>query len=90
MSLCGTDQDKKRLLNRLKKIEGQIRGIEGMVERECGCIEVLRQINSATGALRGAWNQVVGEHLRGCVSRADSKHNKIIIDELIEHLQKIK
>lgn len=90
MSLCGTDQDKKRLLGRLKKIEGQVRGLQAMVEKDRPCIEVLRQITSVNGALRGVWTQLVGDHLRGCVSRAALHKDQTIIDELIDHLQKIR
>ena len=90
MSLCGTDQDKERLVNRLRRIEGQVRGLCNMIESDRNCMEVLQQITSATGALRGVWLQVVGDHMRGCVSRAAADNDENLIDELIEHLQKIR
>jgi DNA-binding FrmR family transcriptional regulator len=90
MSLCGTDQNKKQLLLRLRKIEGQVRGLHKMVEQDRNCIEVLRQITSVTGALRGVWTELVGEHLRGCVTRAVQTDDHAIIDELIDHLRKIR
>jgi CsoR family transcriptional regulator, copper-sensing transcriptional repressor len=90
MSLCGTDQDKKRLVSRLRRIEGQIRGLCGMVDQDRDCMEVLRQIASASGALRGVWTQVVGDHLRGCISKAEVQEDGRLIDELVEHLQKIR
>lgn len=90
MSLCGTDQDKERLINRLRRIEGQVRGLSNMVEKDRDCIEVLQQITSATGALRGVWMQVVGDHLRGCVTKAAIDNDEKLIDELIEHLHKIR
>ncbi|MDO5673947.1 MAG: metal-sensitive transcriptional regulator, partial [bacterium] len=55
MALCGTDQDKERLVKRLNRIEGQIRGLRGMIEADKDCIEVLRQVVSVSGALRGVW-----------------------------------
>jgi len=61
-----------------------------MVEQDRGCIEVLQQITSAMGALRGVWIQVVGDHLRACVSKAAMANDEKLIDELIEHLQKIR
>jgi DNA-binding FrmR family transcriptional regulator len=61
-----------------------------MIEQDRDCIEVLQQITSATGALRGVWLQVVGDHLRGCVSKAVAENDEKLIDELIEHLQKIR
>lgn len=90
MSLCGTNQDKERLVSRLRRIEGQVRGLCGMVEQDRDCIEVLQQITSVSGALRGVWVQMVGDHLRGCIARAAMEQDDKLIDELIDHLQKIR
>lgn len=90
MGLCGTDQDKERLVSRLRRIEGQVRGLCGMVEQDRDCIEVLQQITSVSGALRGVWTQIVGDHLRGCIAKAAMDRDDLLIDELIEHLQKIR
>ncbi|HBG17798.1 MAG TPA: CsoR family transcriptional regulator [Desulfobulbaceae bacterium] len=90
MSLCGTDQDKERIVKRLRRIEGQVRSLCTMVEEDRDCIEVLRQINSATGALRGVWTQVIGDHLRGCIAKSMVEHDEKLIDELLEHLEKIR
>lgn len=92
MSLCGSDQDKERLLKRLYRIEGQVRGLCGMIEKDRDCIEVLRQIASATMALKGVWVQVMGDHLRGCVKQAvlDGENSDPLIDELTELLQKVR
>jgi DNA-binding FrmR family transcriptional regulator len=90
MSLCGTDQDKHRVIQRLRRIEGQVRGLATMVEQDKECIEVLRQINSVTGALRGVWVQVIGDHLRGCIAKSLVDHDEQLIDELMEHLKKIR
>jgi DNA-binding FrmR family transcriptional regulator len=90
MSLCGTDQDKERLVSRLRRIEGQVRGLCGMVEQDRDCIEVLQQITSVSGALRGVWVQMVGDHLRGCIAKAAMDQDDNLIDELIDHLQKIR
>lgn len=90
MSLCGTDQDKERLVSRLRRIEGQVRGLCGMVEQDRDCIEVLQQITSVSVALRGVWVQMVGDHLRGCIAKAAMDQDDKLIDELIEHLQKIR
>jgi CsoR family transcriptional regulator, copper-sensing transcriptional repressor len=90
MSLCGTDQDKMRVVKRLRRIEGQVRNLCTMVEQDKDCIEVLRQINSATGALRGVWTQVIGDHLRGCIAKSLIDHDEKLIDQLMEHLEKIR
>jgi DNA-binding FrmR family transcriptional regulator len=90
MSLCGTDQDKERVVKRLRRIEGQVRGLSTMVEQDKDCIDVLRQINSVTGALRGVWTQVIGDHLRGCIAKSMIDHDEKLIEELMDHLQKIR
>jgi CsoR family transcriptional regulator, copper-sensing transcriptional repressor len=90
MSLCGTDQDKDRLLKRLRRIEGQVRGLASMVEQDKDCIDVLRQINSVSGALRGIWMQIIGDHLRGCISKSLLQQDEKLIDELMEHLSKLR
>lgn len=90
MSLCGTDQDKDRLLKRLRRIEGQVRGLAAMVEQDQDCIDVLRQINSVSGALRGIWMQIIGDHLRGCISKSLLQQDEKLIDELMEHLSKLR
>lgn len=92
MGLCGTDQDKKRLVTRLKRIEGQIRGVSKMIEQDKDCMDVLRQVTSVSGAMRGVWLQIVGDHIRGCVQNAslDVINRDQLIDELMEHLAKIR
>lgn len=92
MALCGTDQDKERLIKRLNRIEGQVRGLCAMIGDNRDCIDVLRQVVSVSGAIRGVWTQIVGDHLRGCIKDAtlqdgDSDH---LIDELVEQLGKIR
>ncbi|MDA3834857.1 MAG: metal-sensitive transcriptional regulator [Spirochaetales bacterium] len=92
MALCGTDQDKQRLVSRLKRIEGQVRGLCAMIENDRDCMEVLRQVTSASGALRGVWLQITGDHIRGCLQNAslDMTNRDKLIDELMEHLGKIR
>lgn len=92
MGLCGTDQDKQRLINRLNRIEGQVRGLCTMIENDRDCMEVLRQVTSTSGALRGVWLQITGDHIRGCLQNAslDTGNRDTLIDELMEHLGKIR
>jgi len=92
MSLCGSDQNKKRLVKRLNRIEGQVRGLCRMVESDRDCVEVLRQVVSVSGAVRGVWLQIVSDHLRGCIQRSsmENENQSQLIDELIDHLNKIR
>lgn len=92
MGLCGTDQDKKRLVTRLNRIEGQVKGLRKMVEQDKACMDVLHQVTSVSGALRGVWQQIIGDHIRGCLQNAslDVINRDQLIDELMEHLGKIR
>ena len=93
MALCGTDQDKERLIKRLNRIEGQIRGLINMIENDRDCMEVLRQVVSVSGAIKGVWTQIVGDHLKGCIKKAtlnDDNSSNLLVDELVDHLGKIK
>lgn len=92
MGLCGTDQDKKRLITRLNRIEGQVKGLRKMVEQDKACMDVLHQVTSVSGALRGVWQQIIGDHIRGCLQNAslDVVNRDQLIDELMEHLGKIR
>jgi len=90
MSICRNEPEKKKITARLRKIEGQVRGLQNMIESDRECIEVLRQIASVSGALHSVWVQVVGDHLKGCISQALAKKDESLVDELIEHLKKVK
>ncbi len=91
MALCGNDQDKERLVKRLNRIEGQIRGLARMVNENADCIDVLRQVASASGAIRGIWLQIVGDHIKGCITNAtiNNENTDQLVDELINNLKKI-
>ncbi len=63
----GYIEDKQRYLNRLKRIEGQARGIRTMVDDEKYCIDILTQISALTSALEAVAVGLLGDHLRHCV-----------------------
>jgi DNA-binding FrmR family transcriptional regulator len=66
----GYISDKKRYLDRLKRIEGQARGIHRMVEEEQYCIDILTQVSAHTAALQGVGLGLLDDHLRHCVADA--------------------
>ena len=66
----GYSADKESVLKRLKRIEGQVRGIERMVEEDTYCIDVLTQVSAATKALQSVALILVGDHLNHCVADA--------------------
>lgn len=66
----GYEADKDAYLRRLKRIEGQVRGIAGMVEEDRYCIDVLTQISAVTRALQGVALGLLDEHMQHCVAGA--------------------
>ena len=66
----GYSQDKDEYLKRLRRIEGQIRGLQRMVETDTYCIDVLTQVSAATKALQSVAVGLLDEHVRHCVSDA--------------------
>jgi DNA-binding FrmR family transcriptional regulator len=63
-------QDKEAILKRLRRMEGQVRGIQQMVEEDRYCLDVVTQVNALTAAAREVALQVLADHLRGCVTDA--------------------
>jgi CsoR family transcriptional regulator, copper-sensing transcriptional repressor len=66
----GYTMNRTDYLNRLRKIEGQVRGLQRMIENDEYCIDVLTQVSSVTAALQGVAIGLVDEHLRHCVMQA--------------------
>lgn len=68
--MAGYTMNKKDLEDRLRRIEGQVRGIQRMVDEDQYCIDVLTQVNSATAALRSVGMGLLDEHVRHCVKES--------------------
>lgn len=88
MALCGDDHLK--LIARINRIEGQVRGLKKMVEEDRECLHVLKQIAAASGALRSLGSLILEDHLKGCVSTAiQTRDNESkLISEVIEIFNK--
>ena len=84
-----SDKDKKDLVNRLSRIEGQIRGIKRMIEEDAYCIDVLRQSTAATAALNSFNKVILANHIRTCVKENVESGNDEVIDELVDTIQKL-
>jgi len=78
-----------RLLNRLSRIEGQIRGIRGMVEKSCYCPDILRQAAAANAALNAFCRELLSQHIRTCVADDIRSGQDETLDELMETIQKL-
>ncbi|MCH3998766.1 MAG: metal-sensing transcriptional repressor [Lachnospiraceae bacterium] len=77
------------MITRLKRIEGQIRGIEKMVENDAYCPDILIQVSAATSALNSFNKTLLGCHIRGCVAQDIRDGRNETIDELCNVLQKL-
>jgi DNA-binding FrmR family transcriptional regulator len=79
---------------RLKRIEGQIRGVQKMIEDKRYCIDILTQLSSVVGAIRSVEENILDRHLKGCVQQSFTKGNsherQAKIDEVIEVLKKFR
>ena len=84
-----TDDEKKRLMNRLSRIEGQIRGIKGMVEKDAYCADILIQSAAVNAAVNAFNKELLASHIRGCVARDIRDGKDEVIDELVATLQKL-
>jgi DNA-binding FrmR family transcriptional regulator len=84
--MVGYQEDKEKLLKRLARIEGQVRGVAKMVEEERYCIDVLTQIGAIQAALDKVALGLLDEHTRHCVVEAEGEERIEKVDELMAAL----
>ena len=84
-----SEEEKKKLMNRLKRIEGQIRGIEGMVEKDAYCPDILIQVSAVNAALNSFNKELLAKHIKTCVVDDIKEGHDETIDELVKVLQKV-
>ena len=84
-----TEEEYTKLIHRLNRIEGQIRGIRGMVERSAYCPEILVQVAAANAALNSFNKVLLANHIRTCVADDIRAGKDEVIDELVRTLQKL-
>lgn len=84
-----SDEQKKALLNRLKRIEGQVRGIQSMLENDAYCNDVLMQSAAVNAAMNAFNRELLASHIRTCVARDIREGHDEVIDELVTTLQKL-
>ena len=84
-----SEEEKKKLMNRLKRIEGQIRGIKGMVEKDAYCADILVQSAAVNAAVNAFNKELLAHHIKGCVARDIREGKDDVIDELVATLQKL-
>ncbi|MBE6763571.1 MAG: metal-sensing transcriptional repressor [Ruminococcaceae bacterium] len=81
--------EKKALIHRLNRIEGQLRGIGRMVEEDAYCVDVLMQVSAVTAALNAFSKELLAAHIRTCVANDIRDGQEASTEELIAVLQKL-
>ena len=82
-------EEYKALLNRLRRIEGQVRGIRGMLEKDAYCVDILVQVAAANSALNGFSKELLGQHIRTCVADDLKAGETQKLDELLQLLPRL-
>ena len=82
-------EEYRRLIHRLNRIEGQVRGIRGMLEKNAYCTDSLAQVAAANAALNAFSRELLAEHIRTCVAQDIRDGKDATIDELLSTLQKL-
>ena len=83
------DSERRDLMNRLKRIEGQVRGLQRMLEEDAYCPEILTQASAVNSALNSFCRVLLTNHLRTCVSEDIRAGDDAAIDEFVKMLQKL-
>ena len=84
-----TDEEKKKLINRLNRIEGQVRGIRGMIEKDAYCADVLVQSAAVNAAINSFNKDLLSRHMHSCVVRDIKNGDEEVIDELMKLITKL-
>lgn len=84
-----SEKEYKDLVHRLNRIEGQIRGIKGMVEKDIYCTDILVQVAAVNAALNSFNKVLLASHIRTCVAQDIREGKEETIDELVTILQKL-
>ena len=83
------EEERRALVNRLSRIEGQIRGIKGMLEKDAYCMDIFTQSSAVTAAMEGFNRELLSSHIRTCVVRDIRSGDDAAPDELVELIQKL-
>lgn len=84
-----SEKEYKDLINRLNRIEGQIRGIKGMIEKDAYCTDILTQVSAVSAALNSFNRVLLSNHIKTCVINDIREGKEEIVDELLVTLQKL-
>ena len=83
-----SEKEYKALMHRLARISGQVRGVQGMIEKDAYCVDILTQIAAIQAALNGLSREILESHIRTCVANDLRAGRDEIVDELMDTLRK--
>ena len=83
------EAERRALINRLNRIEGQIKGIRGMVEKDAYCPDILVQVAAVNSALHAFNRELLSSHLKSCVVNDIREGNEDVVDELCRVFEKL-
>jgi DNA-binding FrmR family transcriptional regulator len=84
-----SNDEKRNLINRINRIEGQLRGIKQMVEGDIYCDDILIQISAAANSMKSLGRILLNNHMKSCVKDELLKGNDSIIDEVVNSFSKL-
>ena len=84
-----SEKEYKDMMNRLSRIEGQVRGVKGMVENDAYCVDILTQVSAITSALNSFNKVLLANHIKTCVANDIREGKNEKVDELVVTLQKL-
>ena len=84
-----SDGELKKLTNRLNRIEGQVRGLREMLQRDAYCTDILVQVSAVSAALNSFSKELLAEHIHTCVADGIRAGDEQVVDELVATLQKL-
>lgn len=84
-----SEKEYKDLMNRLKRIEGQVRGLQKMLENDIYCPDILVQVSAVNSALNSFSKTLLASHIHTCVLEDIKAGHEEVVDELVETLQKV-
>lgn len=84
-----SEKEYKDLMNRLKRIEGQVRGLQGMLEKDAYCMDIMIQVSAVNAALNSFNKKLLANHLETCVKENIRQGNDEVIEELVNALPKL-
>lgn len=82
-------EEKKKLIKRMSRIEGQVRGVKAMVEDDRYCVDILTQVSAIQAALNSFNKELLSRHIKSCVSEDIREGKDEAVDELCDLLQKL-